>query len=256
MTSLQILKNFLTTATQNRLPDFLVLGTQKGGTTSLHKLLEQHPNIFLPKCKEVQYFTLYSNKNRNWYANHFKEAGHNQLIGDITPYYLFHPKAPKRIKKLLPKAKLITLLRDPVERAISQYFHAKRNGFETLDLERALKEEKNRLKNNNEYSHQKHSYVSRSRYLEQLDRYKKLFSPNQHLILKSEDLFNNTEQIWQQILHFLELPRINLPCKMPKENQGKGEAKEINHQIRIRLRKEFSTTVLGIKKRYGFDWGW
>ena len=151
------------------LPGFLGIGTQKGGTTSLQKLLCADQRIFLPACKEVHYFTLHHQQPVQWYSDHFKSASKEQFCGEITPYYLFHPDAAKRIKKLLPKVLLIVLLRDPVERTISQYFHAIRHGFETLELEDALKVEKERIATGNLYSHQKHSYLSRSYYLEQLN---------------------------------------------------------------------------------------
>ena len=188
-----------------RLPHFLGLGTQKGGTTTLQKLLAQHPGVFLPACKEVQYFSQNAEKPAEWYALHYREAKRGIRRGDITPFYLFHPDAPTRIRTLLPRARMIVLLRDPVERALSQVFHARRHGFEKLELEDALAAEPERLASGSSYSFQKHSYVARSRYLEQLDRYETLFPQRQLLVLKSEDLFNQTEQAWNRIQQFLKI---------------------------------------------------
>ena len=128
-----------------RLPDFLGLGTQKGGTSTLQALLKTHPRVFLPACKEVHYFSLHAQQPTQWYADHYRRASRGQRCGDITPYYLFHPDAPKRIQALLPKARLIVLLRDPVERCLSQIFHARRLGFETLEPEAAIAAEAERL---------------------------------------------------------------------------------------------------------------
>ena len=175
-----------------RLPHFLGLGTQKGGTTSLQKLLEQHPGVYLPTCKEVHYFSQHAEEPLRWYAEHYRDARRGQRRGDITPFYLFHPDVPARIRALLPQAKMIVLLRDPVERTLSQVFHARRHGFEALEVAEALAAEHERLASGNAYSFQKHSYVARSRYLDQLDRYEALFPQRQLLVLKSEDLFNNT----------------------------------------------------------------
>ena len=158
-----------------RLPHFVGLGTQKGGTTSLQRLLEQHPGVYLPPCKEVHYFTLHSEEPARWYAEHYRDARLGQRRGDITPFYLFHPKVPARIRALLPQARMIVLLRDPVERALSQVFHARRHGFEELDVVDALAAEHERLTAGNTYSFQKHSYVARSRYLEQLIAMKHCF---------------------------------------------------------------------------------
>lgn len=239
---------------RTRLPHFLVLGTQKGGTTSLQRIMENHLGLFMPECKEVQYFTLNNDKPVSWYADHYKNAGWKQKRGDITPFYLFHPKAAERIYKVIPKAKLIVLLRDPVDRTISQYFHAKRLGFETLTLSEALDAEEKRLTEGGSFSFQKHSYVARSRYLEQLDRYESLFAKDKILVIKSEDLFYKSNQTWELIQRFLEIERIPLPMKLPKENSGKGEAGEINTQIRNRLEKEFKKTKAGVKERYGLTW--
>ena len=241
---------------RERLPHFLVLGTQKGGTTSLQKLMERHPDVYLPPCKEVHYFSLNADRPASWYANHFQKARWRQKRGDITPFYLFHPNAPKRIHDLLPRVKLIALLRDPAERALSQVFHARRLGFETLDVSAALAAEPQRLANGNDFSFQKHSYVARSRYLEQLDRYESLFLSKQILILKSEDLFNHTETVWKRIQDFLNLKRYPLPNELPRANAGQGEAAGVNDNVRKHLRQELAATAAGVKKRYGIDWGW
>ena len=113
-----------------QLPDFLGIGVQKGGTTTLQRLLEQHPDLFLPKQKELHYFSLHYGKGEAWYRQQFAAAAPQQRCGEITPYYVFHPQAPQRIHALLPQAKLILLLRDPVERALSQFAHSRRLGLE------------------------------------------------------------------------------------------------------------------------------
>ncbi len=239
-----------------RFPSFIGIGTQKGGTTTLHKLLIQHPKIFLPKCKEIQYFSLHAEKSTNWYSQHFYEAGPKDVLGEITPYYLFHPSVPKRISSLIPKVHLIALLRDPVDRAISQYFHAKRHGFETLELADALFAEKDRMSNGNKFSHQKHSYVSRSRYVEQLSRYEELFPENQILIIKSEDLFQNTSIILSKIYKFIGVDEQPINNLILKENSGLNEVNTIDPKIKLMLKDELKETVEVVKERYGIDWGW
>ena len=241
---------------RQRLPHFLGLGTQKGGTTSLQKLLEQHPGVYLPPCKEVHYFSQHADQPARWYAAHYRDARRGQQRGDITPFYLFHPDVPARIRALLPRPKMIVLLRDPVERALSQMFHARRHGFEDLKVADALAAEPERLASGSAYSFQKHSYVARSRYLEQLDRYEALFPRRQLLVLKSEDLFNNTERVWNSIQQFLNLEPIPLPMALPKANAGSGEAADVAPTVRAQLRDALSSTASGVKQRYGIDWGW
>ena len=239
-----------------RLPDFLGLGTQKGGTSTLHALLKTHPDVFLPARKEVHYFSLHAHQPIHWYANHYVAAEADQRCGDITPYYLFHPEAPARIHALLPGVKLIVLLRDPVERCLSQVFHARRLGFEALEPEAALAAEAERLASGNPESLQKHSYQARSRYLEQLERFEKLFFPQQLLVLRSEDLFLNTQRTWDAVLAFLNLPAQPLPDPIPHANRGAGEAKTISPELRAQLRRAFAATAVGIRGRYGFGWDW
>ena len=239
-----------------QLPDFLGIGTQKGGTTTLHRLLREHPQIFLPEFKEVHFFSLHSEKPTSWYASHYKNAKKDMIKGDITPLYIFDPKSPGLIKKVLPNVKIIALLRDPVERTLSQIYHSKRHGFEPLNPADALKMEKERLENGNEYSFQKHSYLARSRYIEQLERYEKLFPRENILIIKSEKFFANESTSWIQIQQFLGLEIKPTPPTMPKANPGKGEARNVDPKLKQWLREELYETAREVKRRYGIDWGW
>lgn len=116
--------------TDLRLPDFLIIGAQKSGTTWLRELLRLHPDVFLPP-KEVHFFNQPENyaKGPPWYARHFEEAGERQIVGEKTPNYLYLPDrddvpdGARRIHDLLPEARLIAILRDPVQRAISALNH-------------------------------------------------------------------------------------------------------------------------------------
>lgn len=247
------------------LPHFLVLGTQKGGTTSLHRLLGQHPQVFLPPAKELHYFTLHDQEPLDWYAEHFRGAGPGLQRGDVTPYYLFHPRAPQRIRAVLPEARLIVLLRDPVERALSHYYHAQRHGFETLELPAALAAEAARLEGadqrlrdpgSRDFSHQKHSYLSRSLYALQLNRYEAAFPGEQLLVLRSEDLFRNTEAVWQRIQSFLQLDLLPLPIPLEQANAGRGEAATVSLAVREALRQALWPTNAAVRAHYGFGWDW
>ena len=247
----------------DRLPHFLGLGVQKGGTTSLHRLLEQHQKVFLPNAKELQYFSLHYAKGDEWYRSHFAEAGSNQLCGEITPYYFFHPEAHKRIAKLLPKARLIVLLRDPVDRALSQYFHSKRLGLEPLDLEEALEAEESRLRgaekilikpDSRHQSHQEHSYLSRSRYEKQLPNWESKFRPEQMLVLRSEDLFNEPEKTWEVLLEFLDLDPLPLPTLPKVANAGRGEASLVSPDMRRWLRTKLKETYCWAADQHNLQW--
>ena len=232
-----------------RLPEFLGVGTQKGGTTYLYELLKRHPQVFLAEPKEQHFFSLHWQRGVDWYRKQFASAAESQICGEITPYYLFHPEAPARIQSLLPNVKLIVLLRDPVERALSQYFHSRRLGFEHLDLEEAFSAEAGRLKHCAETlkqglphtSHQQHSYLSRSRYEAQLQRFDQYVAPGQILLLKSEDLFSKPELIWEKIIEFLGLNPSICPQLKPVY-QGNGESNYVSSDFKRLLRKELDST--------------
>lgn len=246
-----------------RLPDFLGLGVQKGGTTMLQKLLEQHPGAYLPSAKELHYFSLRFSEGEAWYREQFSQAVTDQLCGEITPYYVFHPEAPARVHELLPDARLIVLLRDPVERSLSQYFHSRRLGLESLPLEQALAAERGRLLGSREMlrapdgqhrSHQENSYLSRSRYEQQLPAWQALYPSNQLLVLRSEDLFEQPTVAWERVLRFLDLSLVPMPELSTHANAGLGEAAMVNSELRSVLRKELQPTYSWAAESFGMEW--
>ncbi|MCP9819460.1 sulfotransferase [Synechococcus sp. Cruz-9H2] len=247
---------------EGSLPVFLGLGVQKGGTTTLHGWLSSHPQVHLPPVKELHYFSLHHERGPAWYAARFADAPPGSLCGDITPYYIFHPEAPRRIQALLPEVRLIVLLRDPVDRALSQYFHSRRLGFEPLELEEALAAEPERLAGAEQVlradggrhrSHQEHSYVSRSRYEQQLARYQALFAPEQLLVLRSEDLFAGSPELWRRLLTFLELAPWQPPAPAVA-NAGGGEALAVPAAVRQRLRAQLDSTYQAMARDCGISW--
>ena len=251
---------------QSRLPDFLGLGVQKGGTTTLHTLLAAHPQLMLPQKKELHFFTHRYWRGKRWYGRQFRAATPDQKCGEITPYYLFHPLVAERIQRCCPKARLIVLLRDPVERALSQLFHSQRFGLELLPLERALAAEPERLRTaeralkrrQRHKSHQEHSYVARSRYELQLQGYEQLFPRDQLWIGRSEDLFERPEWVWRELLQWLELDVIPLPEMGVRANAGTGATGELGDdsrdRIRSQLREQLAPTYASMEKKYGLVW--
>lgn len=246
-----------------RRPDFLCLGAQKAGTTTLHDLLRHHPDAFVPDVKETHFFTRHFDQSLAWYERHFAAARPAQTVGEITPYYLFHPAAPARIAALLPTARLIVLLRDPVERALSGYFHARRHGMEPLPIDEAFDAEAERLRGGERelgipgqrhLAHEWHSYVARSRYDVQLARYLARFPESQLLIVRSEDLFTSPEPTWDRIQAFLGLRRITLPETLPHSNRGAGEVAMVAPELRRRLRERLAPTYQALHRVHGLTW--
>lgn len=246
-------------------PDALGIGVQKGGTTTLHHLLQSHPEVFLPDCKEVHYFSKHYAEGPQWYARQFAEAPAGSLCMEITPYYVFHPMVPERVRQLLPQARLILLLRDPVERTLSQLFHSCRLGFETLPPEQALAAELERLAGAEAVlsrpdglhpSHQEHSYVSRSRYEQQLQRWRSWFPDEQLLLLRSEDLFARPDWAWSRLQEFLRLTPRPLPEGITTRlwNRGQGEASDVSASLRAELRQQLAPTYAAMQSQYGISW--
>lgn len=258
---------------QEMVPHFLVVGVQKGGTTTLHSLLKLHPEIFLPDKKELHFFSLNYDKGLPWYSSHFSEAYSHQIAGEVTPYYLFHPYVAERILKDLGQIKVIVLLRDPVARLVSHYKHSVRLGFEELGLCEAIKKEPERLKdafqslepiNGRHKNHQELSYVSRSLYRSQIDRYWTLMRKENVLVLPSETFFQNPWSILQRIYNFLELPIPPAPTDnllKLRANQSKLSSREILTSDLINFLRsklddsyDFAENELG----WGYDipWHW
>jgi hypothetical protein len=198
-------------------PSFFIVGAQKAGTTSLYKYLVQHPLIVPSLTKEIHYFDLNYHKPLSWYKAFFPLTRNNTqfITGEATPYYMFHPYAIKRIAKIYPNSKIIILLRDPVSRAISHYYHEVRKGREVLDIKMAFREEQARLLNDmNKFSessifdcfnHQVYSYRERGVYINQIREIKKHFNDKNITIIESNEFFNNTEEVVKGVLDFLNV---------------------------------------------------
>ena len=203
------------------LPDFLIIGVMKAGTSSLFSYLSQHPNIVPSIKKEIHFFdggnftNQYNHeKGQLWYRSYFplkikKQFGY--LTFEATPKYIYHLDAPERIFNLIPNAKLIAIFRNPTERAISHYFHMKRKKYESLSLMNAIELEYEKYIEPNDKNKpitQKDfrlAYIRRGFYAQQLNRYFKFFSRENILILDSEDLFNEPETVLKQTFRFLNL---------------------------------------------------
>ncbi len=201
------------------LPHFLIAGAPKSGTTSLYRILSQHPQIFLPEVKELHYFDNeeYFSNGINWYASHFQNARHNQICGECTAAYLYYPGVPSRMKSALgDELRIIFILRNPVDRAYSEYLHNYRRGLIHEDtFEKAIESE---FKNQSLplFDRRHFSYISRGWYSRYLKNYFQVFSREQVLILLfEEDFLHNPEQTISKILSFIgaDQKKLNMNIK-------------------------------------------
>ncbi len=182
-------------------PDFFVIGTQKGGTTSLHAYLNEHPQIHLPKSKELHFFDLYFSRGVEYYLKRFLPKKNGlPITGDITPRYLPHPQAAERAFTYFPDAKIILLLRNPVDRAFSRYKFdiAFKNTTKTFEEYIAYEMKEMKLNRSNfDFC------LERGFYAKQLKNWLQYYPKEQFLILISEDFFKNTQACMDRIYEFL-----------------------------------------------------
>ena len=194
-------------------PNFLCVGAQKSGTTTLHDILTQHPDIYLPKQKEAHFFDIEDRFSKGvdwWLENYFKNYNNEKIIGSITPEYLFYDKVPERIyDKLGKNIKLIFILRNPVKRAYSHYLMSLSRGYEKMSFEEAIQIEKERIqKDDFHFNH--FSYLSRGFYYKQIARYLKLFDRENMLFLSFEnDIVKNIDTTVKRIVDFLDVDSYN-----------------------------------------------
>lgn len=219
-------------------PDFLLVGAQRCGTTSLFRALLSHPHVRRANfLKGVNYFDVNHHKGAAWYRAHFplrastrRHAAPGQThaqVFEASGYYMFHPHAPARIAQELPDIKIVAMVRDPVERAFSAYKHESARGFETETLEQALALEDQRVVpeldrmladpqyQSDVYRHQ--AYRRRGHYAEQLQRFVDAFGRERVHVVQSELFFTQPVDEYSGLLRFLHLP-LAMPASFDRYN--------------------------------------
>lgn len=210
------------TARWRVVPDFVIIGCQRGGTSSLYRYLGLHPQISPSLRKETEYFTAKYPEGESWYRAHFPLQlrhrvaglfGRRRITFEATPDYMVDPRAPRRCRELLPDARFVVLLREPGERALSQFHHNKRLGLETETFKRAIELEVSRISadlaemetdpETPATSFRRFSYLARGDYAEQLERWFDVYPRDRFLILESEEFFSDPDRVLGKILDFV-----------------------------------------------------
>jgi hypothetical protein len=217
-------------------PDFLIVGAKRGGTTSLYNYLLMHPGVLglFPQVrgkKSTDYFFKERGRGELWYRSHFhtesyrnllsRKLGYRPISGEASPYYLWDPRIAMQVRAVAPDIKAIALLRDPVERAYSHYQERVQNGVEPLSFEAALAAEDARLEgefgkmaaDSRYYStaHDFYTYRARGVYLPQLQNWHRAFPEGQLLVLRSEDMYDDVQGVFNRVCDFLGIPPYGLP---------------------------------------------
>jgi Sulfotransferase domain len=256
------------TSSARPLPDFLIIGAQKAGTTALYAYLRGHPAIAGPPWKEVSFFDRHYARGAAWYRGNFPNrlylrrmqarAGVAPLVGEASPSYLFHPLAPERVAALVPEARLVALVRNPIDRALSHYHHEVALGRESLSFEDAVAAEEQRMRGELErlrdpryFSHAwwNYTYVSRGLYAEQLERWPR----ERLLVVSSEDLLERPRETYARVLEFLGARPHELES-FPRVFSR--EYSQMDPRTRDELRERFAEPNRRLYELLGRDLGW
>jgi len=265
------------TSGQRPLPDFLVIGTKRGGTTSLWRYLIQHPLVprLFPawNTKTSHYFEDNWTRGEAWYRSHFPTArqraalerrhGGPSRVGEAAPLYMFHPLTAGRVGDLMPRARMIVLLRDPVQRAYSHWKERRTEGKEPLDFAAALAAEESRTAGERgkliadpgyvSEAFDWYSYRARGRYLEHLEPWLERFDRSQLLFVPSETLYREPAATYGRVLEFIGLPPHELPAyDVFNDRPSKG----MDEAVRAELAEYFKPYNAALEERLGMTFNW
>ena len=256
------------TARRRVSPTFLGIGAQKAGTTALMHYLRQHPQVKRAKGRELHYFDRNYHRGERWYRARFPlpdEVTPDMAVGEASPEYLLHPHAARRIAETLPEVKLLVVLRNPTQRAISHYFMEVKRGREDLDIETAMRSEESRIEAerkrleedpaHDDTLFQRHGYKAKGRYAEQLKRYFKYFDRGQLFIIESGRFHGDTRGALQEICSFLGIDAPPSEMDLSKRNVGKLE-KRIPPGLEEYLDEYFRPHNQELYELLGVDYGW
>jgi len=254
-----------------RLPDFIIIGAQRCGTSSLYATLALHPAILPVRIKELHFFDNadgYNNfrKGLAWYGMQFPPKVPGTITGEASPYYIHHPLVPQRMRAVVPDVKLIAILRNPVDRAYSHYWHEACQGLEYLPFHQAVAKEGARLDGeveriqaDNDYysfSHHHHSYKSRGLYVYQLRYWHQFFPREQLLVLKAEEFFGNPQQVLGRVTEHLGIEPFDFP-RIVKVNTGQsGRRPPLDEKLRSALSASLAPYNEELRAYLGWDSSW
>lgn len=176
-----------------RLPNFIIAGAKKSGTTTIFEVLKNHPDVYLPKCKEIHFFdrTESYRKGLENYRKFFKNVRNEKIIMDITPNYMYKSYVPERLSKTLPNVILIFVLRNPIKRAYSNYWDNVRDQTEKLPFSEAVK--------------QNSVYVEKSLYYKHISNFLNYFDKKNISIFLSEQLFKHPDIFYDNLCSLLRI---------------------------------------------------
>ena len=257
------------TASSRVLPDFIIIGTARSGTTSLYYNICEHPCVIPAAYDEIGFFDSNYHLGINWYRSMFptqrkmEEVKKNTgfaITGEDTPFYIWNQLVANRILTTLPNARLIVLIRNPVDRAYSNYHLGLRSGTENLSFEDAIKSELDRLDTVETHSENNvakftipRSYIAKGFYAEQLKIWFELFSSEQLFIVNTDDFESYPQKTLNQIYSFLRIPEINVGNLEKHNVESYGKMKSETREFLLDLYKPYNEILFNLIGQK-FDW--
>lgn len=260
-------------------PDYLIIGSKRGGTTSLYNYLLRHPGVMrmFPESRDLKSTDYFFRRGRSeaWYRSHFPtisqrqrkqtELGYAPVSGEASPYYCWDPRVAGFAREVAPEVKSILLMREPIRRAWSHYQERVQNGVEPLSFRDALDAEDERLAGERKRMAEDptyysttfdwYGYRSRGEYLEQIQNWQSHFPPAQLLVLRSEDLYSDTQATFDKVCTFLNLPIVEMPTRKTF-NATWRTTDDVPDEARDQLSGHFATQNARLAQFLGRELDW
>ena len=249
------MSSFISAKQPVNLVNFLIAGTQKGGTTALENYMREHPQISMANPKEVHFFDneskFISSPDYSSYHSHFKPHSADQVLGEATPIYMYWYSAPRRIWEYNPLMKFILILRNPIERAYSHWNMERARGNDTLPFSNAIQVEAERCRTALPLQHREFSYIDRGFYSDQIRRIWHFFPKDQTLIMKSEDLHNHLSDQLSLVSSFLDIDAF--PHVQPRSIHSASYLENMDKCDRAKLHSIYSAEIKSIESMIHWD---
>jgi hypothetical protein len=239
-------------------PSYLIVGTMKGGTTALHDFICKHPDVVPPKQKEIHYFSLFPHKGIDWYLEHFQTTK-NKITGEASPTY-FHaactPGIPRLIKAFNPQMKLILIVRDPIERAVSHFYHFRNVNKikQIIDIdinEFFYRPHSAMLRQTTQLDFYLNQIITFSLYSRKLKAYLSVFDRDQILVIDSAELKNSARTVMTRVFDHLGVENYYHDVFQQVRYSSGKTSKDLSDEVRDHLREVFDVDYKKFRQRAG-----
>ncbi len=245
------------------LPGFLIIGTMKGGTSALARAVSRHPDVFIPHGKEVRFFDHNYDQGLEWYESHFESAPSGSVLGEASPGYMYRATTHQRIAAIVPDSRLVAILRNPVDRAYSHYWHNVRRGREDRSFRQALESESEI--DRSDHSEDVFAYMDLGRYCRQLRSLEELVGRDRLMVLQNSELRFSETTVMSRLWEFIGVnpefrPTARPPLKKrvknllaPGRRSRLGGYSPMDPEIRFELLKTTKPDVEELEEWWGRD---